>query len=241
MLTVVQLPVLTDNYIYLLHDEATGTTGVVDPAEATPVLDELARRGWQLGWILNTHHHGDHVGGNAALVAATGCRVVGPRADQARIPLIQTPVGDGDVFRLGASPARVFDTPGHTRGHIVYWFEQDAALFAGDTLFALGCGRLFEGSPEQMWESLAKLAALPPETRVYCAHEYTESNLRFALAVAPDDPALLARGQRVRALRAASLPTVPSALGEELATNPFLRAGSAARFAELRRAKDSFR
>jgi hydroxyacylglutathione hydrolase len=241
MLTVVQLPVLTDNYIYLLHDEATGTTGVVDPAEAAPVLDELARRGWQLGWILNTHHHGDHVGGNAALVAATGCRVVGPRADQARIPLIQTPVADGDVFRLGASPARVFDTPGHTRGHIVYWFEQDAALFAGDTLFALGCGRLFEGSPEQMWESLAKLAALPPETRVYCAHEYTESNLRFALSVAPDDPALLARGQRVRALRAASLPTVPSTLGEELATNPFLRAGSAARFAELRRAKDSFR
>jgi hydroxyacylglutathione hydrolase len=241
MLTVVQLPVLTDNYIYLLHDEATGTTGVVDPAEAAPVLDELARRGWQLGWILNTHHHGDHVGGNAALVAATGCRVVGPRADQARIPHIQTQVGDGDVFDLGAARARVFDTPGHTRGHIVYWFEQDAALFVGDTLFALGCGRLFEGSPEQMWASLAKLAVLPPETRVYCAHEYTESNLRFALSVAPDDPALLARGERVRARRAENLPTVPSTLGEELATNPFLRAGSAVRFAELRRAKDAFR
>lgn len=240
MLTVIQLPVLTDNYIYLLHDEVTGTTGVVDPAEAAPVLDELARRGWQLAWILNTHHHGDHVGGNAALVAATGCRVVGPRADQARIPLIQTQVGDGDVFELGAARARVFDTPGHTRGHIVYWFEQDAALFVGDTLFALGCGRLFEGSPEQMWASLAKLAALPPETRIYCAHEYTESNLRFALSVAPGDPALLARGERVRALRGESLPTVPSTLGEELATNPFLRAGSAARFAELRRAKDSF-
>jgi hydroxyacylglutathione hydrolase len=225
----------------LLHDEATGTTGVVDPAEAAPVLDELARRGWQLGWILNTHHHGDHVGGNAALVAATGCRVVGPRADQARIPHIQTQVGDGDVFDLGAARARVFDTPGHTRGHIVYWFEQDAALFVGDTLFALGCGRLFEGSPEQMWASLAKLAVLPPETRVYCAHEYTESNLRFALSVAPDDPALLARGERVRARRAENLPTVPSTLGEELATNPFLRAGSAVRFAELRRAKDAFR
>lgn len=241
MLKIIQILVLTDNYVYLIHDDITGTTGVVDPAVAEPVLAELARQGWQLAWILNTHHHGDHVGGNAELVAATGCRVVGPRADQERIPLIDTCVGDGDVFQLGGARARVFDTPGHTRGHIVYWFEEDDALFVGDTLFALGCGRLFEGSPEQMWNSFGKLMVLPPATRIYCAHEYTESNLRFALSLAPSDPALKARGEQVRVLRAKGQPTVPSTLAEELATNPFLRAGSAARFAELRRAKDEFR
>ena len=166
---------------------------------------------------------------------------MGPRADQERIPLIYTRVGDGDVFLLGATRARVFDTPGHTRGHIVYWFEEDAALFVGDTLFALGCGRLFEGTAEQMWSSFSKLITLPPATRIYCAHEYTESNLRFALSVTPDDPALKARGEQILALRAKGLPTVPSFLADELQTNPFLRAGGAARFAELRRAKDNFR
>ncbi|MCW5730781.1 MAG: hydroxyacylglutathione hydrolase [Alphaproteobacteria bacterium] len=253
-LIIEQIPVLSDNYVYLLHEPEAQATAVVDPAVAEPVLERLEARGWQLTHILNTHHHGDHVGGNLALKRATGCTIVGPRADRARIPGIEVEVGEGDVYALGQAQARVYDVPGHTRGHIAYWFEADAALFCGDTMFSLGCGRLFEGTPAQMWASLAKLATLPDETRIFCAHEYTESNARFALSVEPDNEALQRRVAEVKSRRAAGLPTVPSTMAMERAANPFLRPFSpelqrqlglsggdlVAVFAETRRRKDSF-
>lgn len=226
MLQIEQIPCLNDNYVYLIHEPVQDLTAVVDPAETAPVLAALAAHGWRLTHILNTHHHYDHVGGNLELKAATGCRIVGPRADRERIPGIEDEVADGDTYAFGASTANVFDVPGHTRGHIAYWFSEDAALFCGDTLFALGCGRLFEGTPVQMWDSLSKLRALPGDTRVFCAHEYTQSNGRFALSVEPGNAALVARMQDVDRRRAAQQPTVPSRLAEELATNPFLRPDS---------------
>ncbi|WP_341705287.1 hydroxyacylglutathione hydrolase [Ferrovibrio sp.] len=254
-LEIVQIPVLSDNYVYLVHDAASGATGVVDPAVPEPVLAELQRRGWRLTHILNTHHHPDHVGGNMALKDATGCTIVGPEADADRIPGIDIAVAGNEGIDLGSQHARVFDVPGHTRGHIAYWFGDSRALFCGDTLFALGCGRLFEGTPAQMWASLQTFLALPDDTRVYCAHEYTESNARFAVTVEPGNAALTRRYDEVRALRAAGRPTVPSTLGEERATNPFLRpdsqnlratlgmagADDVAVFAETRRRKDTFR
>jgi hydroxyacylglutathione hydrolase len=249
-----QIPVLTDNYVYLLHDPATGATAVVDPAVPEPVLEMLGETGWRLTHILNTHHHGDHVGGNRVLKEATGATIVGPRADRDRIPLIDVEVGDGDTYTVGSLTARVFDVPGHTRGHIAYWFESAKALFCGDTMFMMGCGRLFEGTPAQMWRSLGKLRDLPGDTLVYCAHEYTQSNARFALTVDPDNPALRARARNIDALRAEGRPTVPGTLAVERDTNPFLRAdrpevqravGMAgadpvAVFAEVRRRKDHF-
>lgn len=254
MLEIVQVPVLTDNYIYLLHDPDASQTAVVDPAEAAPVLAALEARGWTLDLILNTHHHGDHVGGNLALKAATGCRIIGPAADKARIPGIDKTVADGDKVSVGASTASVFDIPGHTRGHIAYYFAQDEALFCGDTLFAMGCGRLFEGTPYQMVQSLAKFAPLPGTTRVYCAHEYTENNGRFALDIEPRNATLALRMRGVQQMRAEGRPTIPTTLAEERATNPFLRcedsrlkralgmqdANPVDVFAELRARKDKF-
>lgn len=253
-LTIQQIPVLSDNYVYLVHAAATGETAVVDPAVAPPVLAALAENGWRLTHILNTHHHGDHTGGNLALKQATGCIIAGPRADAARIPGIDVQLGDGDRYRFGGEEAQVFDVPGHTRGHIAFYFPDSKALFCGDTLFALGCGRLFEGTPAQMWNSLGKFRGLPADTRVYCAHEYTQSNARFALTVDPNNERLRQRSVEIDRLRAAGKPTVPSLLGEERATNPFLRAddeGVAAAvglagadpvsvFAEVRKRKDSF-
>ncbi len=250
-----RLPCRNDNYVWLLREPRTGSVAVVDPADAEPVLARLAARGARLDFILNTHHHGDHVGGNLALKARFGCTVVGPLADRDRIPGIDVALGEGDRFAFGALEARVFDVPGHTRGHIAFWFETARALFCGDTLFALGCGRLFEGSPAQMWESLSKLRALPDETQVYCAHEYTQANARFALTADPANAALKARAASVDAARAKGEATVPSLLGEEKRTNPFLRADDpalatahgldprdpAAVFAHLRRSKDVFR
>lgn len=241
MLKIIQIPVLSDNYIYLLQDQATGKVAVVDPAQSEPVLAELAARGWQLAMILNTHHHGDHVGGNKILVQETGCQVLGPKYEAESIPHIGVKLDEGDRVSLGESSAQVLAVPGHTRGHIAYWFADDQALFCGDTVFSLGCGRLFEGTAEQMWQSLLKIMALPSETRIYCAHEYTESNLRFALTIEPDNPALQAYATEVREKRSRLLPTIPSTLALELSANPFLRAGGAARFAELRTAKDHFR
>lgn len=254
MLEIHQIPVLSDNYVYLAHDVATGKTAVVDPATHEEVLEALAEKGWTLTHILNTHHHADHTGGNMALKQATGCTIVGPRADRDRIPGIDVEVGDGESYALGESVAKVFDVPGHTRGHIAYWFGESDALFCGDTMFALGCGRLFEGTPQQMWTSLSKLRALPGSTQVYCAHEYTKSNAAFAVTVEPDNGALVARKSMIDDMRARGERTVPSTLAEEIATNPFLRPDSpdlqrtlgmvgaplVEVFAETRRRKDNF-
>ncbi len=262
MLDVRQLPVLQDNFVYLIRDRAQDAVAVVDPAVAEPVLAAARELGWTITHILNTHHHGDHVGGNIAIKAATGCTIVGPAHDRDRIPGIDVAVADGETYALGGSRAAVFFVPGHTRGHIAYWFKDafpDAdppggALFCGDTMFSVGCGRLFEGTPGQMWGSLKRLRALPAATRIYCAHEYTASNIRFAVTVDPTNSALRKRAAEVKALREAGKPTVPSTIGEERAVNPFLRADTpeiAASvgltghdpvevFAEVRRRKDSF-
>ena len=253
-LEIRQIPVLNDNYVYLAHCPKSGQTAVVDPAVVGPVLDTLKQTGWTLTHILNTHHHGDHTGGNLELKAETGCTIVGPRADKDRIPGIDVEVGDNDSYTMGEATAQVFDVPGHTRGHIAYWFADSDALFCGDTLFVMGCGRLFEGTPKQMVQSLSKFDALPGQTRVYCAHEYTQNNGRFALTVEPGNDALKALMKDVDAKRAKGIPTVPSTLEQERATNPFLRPSSANIqatlgmqgadivdvFAEVRRLKDSF-
>ena len=225
-LEIHMFPCLADNYGYLVHDPQTRVTAAIDTPDAAAILRELDAKGWRLTHILNTHHHGDHAGGNLELKARTGCTILGPRADAARIPGIDVAVGEGDEIALGSRRVRVFDTPGHTRGHIVYWLPDDGAAFVGDTLFAMGCGRLFEGTPAQMWSSLNKIVRWPPETRLYCAHEYTEANARFALTVEPDNAALARRAAEVARVRAAGRPTVPTTLGAELETNPFLRAAS---------------
>ncbi len=215
-----QLPALADNYIYLIDDDQSDALAAVDPAEEAPVLEACEALGKRLGWILNTHHHWDHSGANEALHRATGCLVIGSAVDSARIPALGRAVRESETIRLGALSASVLDVPGHTRGHLAFLIGD--ALFCGDTLFGAGCGRIFEGTPEQMWASLKRLAALPGSTRVYCAHEYTEANLRFALLVRPDHAPLKERIERVARLRAEGRPSVPSTIAEERATNPFL-------------------
>ncbi len=253
-LEVHQIPVLDDNYVYLAHCPETDATAVVDPAVTGPVLEAADSLGWTITHILNTHHHGDHTGGNLRIKSLTDCVIVGPRADRDRIPGIDVEVDEGDEYWLGNAKARVFFVPGHTRGHIAYWFADSEALFCGDTLFAMGCGRLFEGTPAQMWSSLQKFMALPDETRVYCAHEYTQTNGRFALSVEPENEHLVERMARVDSLRAQGISTIPSTIREERATNPFLRpdspllrktigfedADTLAVFAETRARKDRF-
>jgi len=238
-LTVRQFPCLSDNYGFLARDEATGKTACVDTPEAAAILRELDVLGWTLDVILNTHWHPDHAGGNAEIKAKTGAMVIAP-GEVERISPIDRKVGHGDVVELGDTRFEVIDTGGHTLGHISYFDAADQIAFVGDTLFALGCGRLFEGTAEQMWASLSRLAALPPETAVYCAHEYTASNARFALSI-DQDPALKARAAEIFAARERGEPTVPTTIALEVATNPFLRAGGAARFGEVRAAKDAFR
>jgi hydroxyacylglutathione hydrolase len=221
-----QFPCLQDNYGYLVHDGDADVTAAIDTPDAAAILAALDERGWRLTHILNTHHHSDHAGGNLELKKRTSCRIVGPRADAARIPGIDEQVGDGDTFELGTHRVEVYDTPGHTRGHIVYRFPDDDVAFVGDTLFAMGCGRLFEGTPGQMWSSLQKILRWPDGTRLYCAHEYTQSNGRFALTVEPDNRALTERMADVARARAAGKPTIPTTLALEKATNPFLRPAS---------------
>ena len=253
-LQIHQIPCLQDNYGYLVHDPDSGLTASIDTPDADAILHALDERGWKLDWILNTHHHADHAGGNLALKAATGCVIVGNGADAARLPGIEVHVRDGDSFALGKHVARVIETPGHTTGHICYVFDDERVAFVGDTLFSLGCGRLFEGTPAQMWASLSKLLELPDDTRVYCAHEYTAANARFAVTMEPWSASLAARVREVAELRAKDKPTVPTTIGLEKATNPFLRpaspelratlampdASDTEVFAETRRRKDRF-
>lgn len=253
-LEIHRIPALKDNYLWLIREPERNLVAVVDPAEAEPVEAKLGELGWRLTHILNTHHHRDHTGGNLALKERWKTVIVGPRADRDRIPGIDIEVGEGDTYEFGAETAEVFDIPGHTRGHIAFWFPDSEALFCGDTMFALGCGRLFEGTPEQMWHSLGKLRPLPGPTRVYCAHEYTQSNARFALTVDGGNDALAARAREIDNMRARGEATVPSTLALERATNPFLRAdrpelaravgvppGDPVKvFAEIRRRKDKF-
>lgn len=235
-LEIVRVPVLSDNYAWLLHDEATGETAALDPGEAQPLLDAADLRGWTIGAVWNTHWHPDHIGGNAAI----GAPVTGPEAERAKIGRLDHGVGEGDTLRLGESVATVMAVPGHTQGHIAFHFADDGAIFTGDTLFAMGCGRLFEGSPADMWGNMERYAALPDGTRVYCGHEYTLSNAKFARHAEPDNAAIAARLAQVEAMRAAGEPTVPTTIGEERATNPFLRAGSAEALGRLRAEKDAF-
>jgi hydroxyacylglutathione hydrolase len=253
-LEIVTLPCRTDNYAFLLHDPASGTTALVDAPEVAAVEAALAARGWRLDTILITHHHGDHVEGAAALRGAHGARVLGAAADAHRLPPLDAALAEGDAVQVGAETGRVIAVPGHTLGHIAFHFPDSAAVFTADSLMALGCGRLFEGDAATMWASLGKLAALPPGTLVHSGHEYAQSNGRFALTVDPENPALADRLARVAAARAAGQPTVPSTLAEERATNPFLRAVApevkaavglpgapdVEVFAELRRRKDRF-
>ncbi len=250
-LSVRQFPCLSDNYGFLIRDDASGKTACIDTPEAAAILKELETAGWKLDFIFNTHWHPDHAGGNAEIQKATGCLIVGPQ-EVTRIAPLDRKVGGGDVVELGETSFQVLETGGHTLGHIAYHDAADRIAFVGDTLFALGCGRLFEGKPEQMWASLSRLAALPDDTRVYCAHEYTASNARFALSV-DDSPALAERARQVFAARERGEPTVPTTIGLEKATNPFLRAPAlAARvgkqgapdyevFGAVRAAKDAFR
>lgn len=253
-LELVTIPCLSDNYAFLLHDAATGATAVVDVPEAAPILAALQARGWTLSDILLTHHHADHIQGVPELVAATGAKVTGAAADAHRLPPLDRAVAPGDSVRVGNEAGSVIDVSGHTVSHVAFLFPGSAIVCTADSLMALGCGRVFEGTFEMMWASLSRLAALPPETVVCSGHEYTAGNARFALTIDPDNPALISRAAAVDEARAKGAPTVPSTLAEELATNPFLRAGrpeikrrlgmagasDVLTFAEIRRRKDRF-
>ena len=253
-LEIVTVPCLSDNYAYLANDPATGATMVVDVPEAAPILNALAEREWHASHILITHHHDDHIAGVRAMAAATGARVIGAAADTHRLPHLDEAVAPGDTIRIGMFEGRVIDVSGHTVGHVAYYFPDAGAVFTADSLMALGCGRVFEGTPAMMWDSLSRLAALPPETLVYSGHEYAQSNARFALTIEPDNPALISRANAIAEARNAGRPTVPTTLSHELATNPFLRANlpgvkeligmpgasDAEAFAEIRGRKDRF-
>ncbi|WP_428486658.1 hydroxyacylglutathione hydrolase [Rhodopila sp.] len=238
--TASPVPILKDNYAWLLRDSDTGATAIVDPADPQPIIEAIEKAGGRLDMILLTHHHADHTAGTDEVRARFNCPVVGAAADRNRLPRLDQTVTEGDTVRLGNATAQVIDTPGHTRGQINFFFPDGDILLSGDTLFSLGCGRLSEGSPEEMYASLRKLAALPADTLVCCGHEYTESNARFALAVDPDNAALHAFVAKVEQLRSAGQPSVPSVLEDELKANPFLLAPDVASFTALRARKDRF-
>jgi hydroxyacylglutathione hydrolase len=225
-LEIHQFPCLSDNYGVLVRDPEAGVVASIDAPEAAAVRAALAEKGWRLTHILTTHYHADHTDGNLPLKEEFGCTIVGPRDEAERVRGIDIKVGDGDSFKFGSHDVKVFGTPGHTLGHIIYWIPDAGVAFVGDTLFAMGCGRVFEGSMQGMWNSIEKIAKLPPETVLYCGHEYTSANAAFALTIEPDNPDLQARAKSVAALRAEGKPTVPTRLSDELATNPFIRADS---------------
>jgi len=235
------VPLLSDNYAWLLRDEATGSTAFVDPADADACIKAIDAAGGRLDMILLTHHHGDHVAGTDAVRTRYGCPVIGAAADARRLPRLDRAVTEGDTVALGDSGLRVIDTPGHTVGHIAFFGGDNHVLICGDTLFSLGCGRLLEGTAADMYASLHKLAALPEDTLVCCGHEYTQSNARFALYADPDNTALQARAADVDRLRRAGQPTIPTRLADEMAENPFMRAPDIATLSRLRAEKDSFR
>jgi hydroxyacylglutathione hydrolase len=239
MLEIVAVPAFADNYLWLVHDSDSGETTVVDPGDGEAVLAAARGRGWTIGQVWNTHWHGDHTGGNLTVKTATGATVSSPAGEA--IPGRDVGLREGDEVRLGAHVGRVWEVPGHTLGHIAIVFAEDGLAFVGDTIFAMGCGRLFEGSPAQMHDSLQRIAALPSQTRLYCAHEYTLANARFAAHAEPSNPEIADRLAVVEARRAAGEPTVPTTVGEEIATNPFVRASSVEAFAMLRAEKDNFR
>jgi hydroxyacylglutathione hydrolase len=239
MLEIVAVPAFSDNYLWLVHDEASGETAVVDPGDAAPVLAEAERRGWAITQVWNTHWHPDHTGGNLAIKAATGARISGPAGEN--IPGRDVALSEGDEVRLGEHVGRVIEVPGHTLGHVALIFEDGRVAFVGDTLFAMGCGRLFEGTPQQMYRSLGRLAELPDDTRLYCAHEYTLSNALFAAHAEPANRAIADRLDRVQRMRTDGKITIPTTVAEERETNPFVRATNDHEFARLRRDKDSFR
>lgn len=238
-LEIIRIPVLQDNYVWLVHDAVSKATMAVDPAVAEPVLTAAASRGWTITDIWNTHWHPDHTGGNADIQAATGCTITGPAAEKDRIPTLDRMVQEGDQLQLGNHIAAVWDVPAHTAGHIAFHFADQQAIFVGDTLFAMGCGRLFEGTAEQMFANMQRFATLDDRTQVYCAHEYTLSNARFAITVEPENSALAARLADVERARERSEATVPTSIGAERATNPFFRAESAAHLAHIRALKDA--
>lgn len=238
-LDIVRIPVLSDNYVWLVHDAASGQTMVVDPSVAEPVLAAAKERGWTITDIWNTHWHPDHTGGNADIKAATGCTITGPAAEAERIPTLDRLVKEGNIVQLGEHIAQVWDVPAHTAGHIAFHFAGEAVIFVGDTLFAMGCGRLFEGTAEQMFRNMQRFATLPDDTQVYCAHEYTLSNAKFAITVEPDNFDLADRLAAVQSARDAGEATVPTDIGQERATNPFFRAKSAEQLARIRALKDA--
>lgn len=237
-LNVQIIPILQDNYAYLI--QSNDHVGIIDPGEAAPIIQALERQGLSLDFVLNTHHHGDHVAGNRDLIERYGAQLVGPAAEAAKIHGIDIAVSDGDIFTFGNSTAQIIETPGHTLGGICLYFEQDKVLFSGDTLFSLGCGKLFEGTAEDMFHSLEKLKALPDDVLVYCGHEYTQSNAVFCLHVEPDNVALHRRIAEIDVLRASGQPTIPVLLENEKDTNVFLKAKSAEEFTALRKLKDTF-
>lgn len=252
---IIQLQAAQDNYIYILVCEETKMVGVVDPTEAKPVLDWLSDYGLELNCIFNTHHHHDHIGGNDVLQKKfPECEIVAPAAEYDKIPNIDLPVMEGHGVVLGSCRAQVIDVKGHTKGHVAYWFEKQNAVFCGDALFSLGCGRIFEGTPAEMWNSLKKLRSLPEETLIYCAHEYTENNAEFALTIETTNPLLQNYVTKIRKMRREKKPTIPSVLAIEKAINPFLRcdhlslkkavnmedASDIEVFAEIRARKDRF-
>jgi hydroxyacylglutathione hydrolase len=237
---IVAVPVLTDNYVWLIHNPASGETAAVDPSVAEPVLDAVAARRWTLTQVLNTHWHPDHTGGNEGIKAATGCSITAP-AEAQRVSKVDRVVAEGDEVTVAGAEAVVWDIPAHTAGHIAYYFAQERMIFVGDTMFAMGCGRLFEGTAGQMYSNMQRIAALPPDVRIYCGHEYTLANARFALHAEPDNAAIRARLERVEAERARREITLPTTVAQERETNPFVRATDVEDFARLRKDKDSFR
>jgi hydroxyacylglutathione hydrolase len=240
MLEIVAVPVLTDNYVWLIHDNESGETAAVDPSVADPVLGAAAAKGWRLTQVLNTHWHPDHTGGNQGIQAATGCTITAP-AEAERVSKVDRIVSEGDRVTVAGRQAEVWEIPAHTAGHIAYYFEDEGMIFVGDTMFAMGCGRLFEGTARQMYANLQRIAALPSDVRIYSGHEYTLANARFAAHVEPDNAAVADRMKIVEAMRTAGEVTLPTSVGQERETNPFVRATNWEEFARLRSAKDSFR